>query len=124
MASNLAQRNETQLEPIQNGNWLEPAIDLYENNNEWLIVADLPGVKRDNLKLRFGGNELSIEGRREKPADGARSEVGKGSFWRTFQLPAGIEADNVSADFKHGVVSIHMPKPEAIKPRRVEVKSG
>ena len=120
MNTELTQREERMPETVGSERWLKPACDVFENENEWLITADLPGVINDALSLHLDKDELTIEGKRlaENWNDGV---VG---YRRTFALPSGVDGDKVAAKMKFGVVKIHLPKSAAIKPRRISVKAG
>lgn len=126
MSSEMTQR-ETSLgdrgrpETVQQERWLKPACDVYENEGEWLITADVPGAKRDALHLHLDKNELTIEARR---AEWFGEQADCAGYRRAFTLPVGIDGDKVKAVLSSGVVSIHLPKSDAIRPRRIEVRAG
>ena len=119
MSTELTRRAETKPEKAEE-RWFTPAVDVYENNQEWLIQADLPGVPKEGLRLDLDKDELVIEARWPSE-DGTRTAAG---YRRIFALPAGIDPDKVSAELECGVVSIHLPKSEAVRPRRIAVKAG
>lgn len=98
--------------------WDTPLVDVYENDDEFLLSADLPGVSHDALRIDVDSDELLIEGRRAED-----DRWGQG-FRRTFKLPPGTDYDKVNAELKHGVLWLHLPKAAAIKPRRISVKAG
>jgi len=105
---------------------LSPAVDVYENGDELLLVADIPGVTRDEVSLHFANNQLMIEALR-KPNDSGKllaSEFGPADFLRSFSVPPGLDADKVTAEFREGVLCIHLPKSAAVKPRQIEVRGG
>jgi HSP20 family protein len=103
-----------------------PPVDVYENADEILLVADLPGVLSESLKLDLDNGELLLEAVRTGTGDGRmmEAEYGDCTFQRRFALPAGIDSAKVSADLKNGVLELHLPKAEALKPRRIEVRAG
>jgi HSP20 family protein len=105
---------------------LAPAVDVYENADEILLVADLPGVASDALKVDLDNGELLLEATRTGDSEGrmVESEYGDCTFQRRFALPAGIDAAKVAADLRNGVLELHLPKAEALKPRRIEVRAG
>lgn len=121
MSTELTRHQEARPESVDQERWLKPAVDVYENESEWLITADVPGVKQDLLKLHLDGDELLIEARRSA-IEGV--ELGFVGYRRTFSLPTGVSGDKVVAKLNQGVVSIHLPKSEAIKPRRIAVSAG
>ena len=120
MSKNIAKRQDSQVENIEQTRWRKPACDVYENENEWLITADIPGVNQDALRLHLDGSELTIEGRTKSYEDRPSYD----GFRRSFSVPAGIDTGKVSAKLHSGVVAVHLPKSEAIKPRRIAVQAG
>jgi HSP20 family protein len=105
---------------------LAPAVDVYENADEILLVSDLPGVAPEALKLDLDNGELLLEATRTSVTDSrlVEAEYGDCTFQRRFALPAGIDGAKVAADLKNGVLELHLPKAEALKPRRIEVRAG
>ncbi len=104
-----------------------PALNLWEEGDNLHVEAELPGLKLDDLEIFVNqDNQLTIKGERKplelKEVTWHRQERGFGSFTRTLQLPLDIDPDAVTAEFKHGVLTILLPKKPEIKPRRVEVK--
>ena len=104
-----------------------PALNAWEDDVNLYVEAELPGFSLDDLEIYVTGNHLTIEGERRPPQseNGAwhRQERAYGKFGRVIELPSEVNGTNVSAQFKHGVLSITLPKSEAVKPRRIEVKS-
>jgi HSP20 family protein len=104
-----------------------PPCDVYENDAEVLVVADLPGATAEGLRIHFERNELSLYARREMPdADGeiVRWEYRDATFERRFAVPNGIDASKINAELKDGVLKLHLPKSEAVKPRQIPVQAG
>ena len=106
--------------------WMPP-VDIEESDKEYLIKAELPGMKKEEVKLQVEGGTLSISGERkaEKEEKGKkyhRVERSYGAFTRSFILPEGALAEKISAEFKDGVLMVHLPKEEKAKPRAIEVK--
>lgn len=103
-----------------------PRVDILETEEELLLFADLPGVKPEDLDLHFEGGELRLHGRCA-PRFGERpllaEEYGVGDFYRAFSINEKIAADKISAELKQGVLTIHLPKTEEIKPRKIAIKS-
>lgn len=97
-----------------------PAVDIFENKEELLILADLPGVLKEDLSINFDKGHLTLEGRlrdfgpEEEPFD----------YRRTFVVPQGIDAEKISANLQSGVLRVVLPKPAAIKPRQITVNAG
>jgi len=119
MNTELTRREETRPEMVQQERWIKPACDVFENDNEWLINADVPGCGPDALKLHLDNNELTIEAQR-----GEHVAEDFAGYRRVFTLPSGVDGNNVKAELNHGVVSVHLPKSDAIRPRRIEVTAG
>jgi HSP20 family protein len=106
-----------------------PSVDITESNEEFLIKAELPGVNKDDVKVDIENGVLRIQGERkqEKEEKGKkfhRVERSYGSFLRTFALPTNIEETKLQAQYKDGVLVVHLPKSAAAKPKTVEVKVG
>lgn len=103
-----------------------PNVDIFENENELLLVADLPGVEKDALKINLHNDELRIEATRPMECAGAvlGCEFRSVDFCRVFSMPTGIDHSTVSADLKNGVLYLHLPKSEEIKPRQITVRAG
>lgn len=104
-----------------------PVVDISEDANEYLIKAELPEVKREDVKVTVENGMLTLSGERrlEKQESGKkyhRVERAYGSFVRAFNLPEDTDADQVRADFKDGVLQVHLTKKETAKPRQIEVK--
>ena len=126
MSKDLTKRAEQELERVEHERWITPLVDVYENNQEWLLIADLPGVEKGDLRLHLDKSELTIEATRKATVEGTAlaRELVEGNYRRVFELPAGVDGEKVSAELKEGVVAIHLPKTDALKPRRIEVRAG
>lgn len=104
-----------------------PAMDVEEGDAEYLLKADLPAMKKEDVKISVQDGVLSIEGerRQEKEETGRkfhRVERSYGTFLRRMALPTDVDQKKVVADFKDGVLSIHMPKSPVATERRLDVK--
>jgi HSP20 family protein len=104
-----------------------PLVDIVEDEKEWLVKAELPEVKKEDVKVAVEEGVLSITGERkfekeEKDRKYHRIERSYGSFVRCFSLPEGADASKVSAEFAEGILKVHLPKGEKAKPKSVEVK--
>jgi len=104
-----------------------PTVDIIENGNELLLVADVPGAKADSVDIDYERGVLTIEARVEprqaENADYLLREYGVGDFCRSFQIGEGIDAEKIHAEIANGVLTLHLPKTEALKPRKVEVRA-
>ena len=106
---------------------LAPACDVYENNDEILVIADVPGVASHALEVNLDNGELSVAARREVPAvEGSfvNVEFRSCDFRRRFAVPGGIDASKINAELTDGVLRLHLPKSEALKPRQIAVRAG
>jgi HSP20 family protein len=104
-----------------------PAVDVAETDKEYVIKADLPELKKEDVKVELLDGVLTVEGERkhEKEDKGTtfhRVERSYGKFVRRFALPTEIDSAKVQAEFKEGVLSVHLPKTAAVKPKAIEVK--
>jgi HSP20 family molecular chaperone IbpA len=104
-----------------------PRFDIWEGEDELLLYGDLPGVTPENLDIRFENRELTIHGKvaaRHEGIDFTYGEYGIGDFHRTFTIGEAIDAERISAEMRSGVLTLHLPKSEKLKPRRIEVKGS
>lgn len=104
-----------------------PLVDISEDNHEYLVKAELPELKKEEVKVSVENGELTISGERksEKEEKGKkfhRIERSYGSFLRSFTLPESVSGDKVTAEFKDGMLMVHLPKDEKAKPKTIEVK--
>jgi HSP20 family protein len=104
-----------------------PAVDIAEDDKEYIVKAELPGLNKENIKVSVEGGVLSIAGERkvekeEKNKKYHRIERSYGSFTRSFTLPDDASGEKVNAEFKDGVLKVHLPKEEKAKSKSVEVK--
>ncbi len=123
----LAPRGEAQdREAMAVAEW-SPVVDIIEDEKEYLIKAELPEVPRENVRVTVENGKLSLSGQRtfEKEEENKkyhRVERFYGSFARSFNLPENADSEKVEAEYKDGVLRIHLPKLEKAKPRQIEVK--
>jgi HSP20 family protein len=121
-----ARRKDAAKEAMTVAEWA-PLVDITEDDKEYLIKAELPEVKKEDVKVTVENGVLTITGERkfEKEERGKkyhRIERAYGSFARSFTLPDDADAAKVNAEFKDGVLKVHLAKSEAAKPRQIEVK--
>jgi len=107
--------------------WL-PKIDISENENEFLVRAEVPGIDKKDIDITLSEGLLTIKGEKkfeneEKNENFHRRESSYGSFTRSFQLSSEIENDGIEANYRDGVLKITLPKAEAAAPKKIEVKS-
>ena len=106
-----------------------PRVDITEDDKEYAINAELPGVKKEDVKVSIENGVLSISGERksEKEEKGKkyhRVEQTYGTFMRSFTLPEGSSGEKVNAEFRDGVLKVRLPKHEKAKAKPIEVKVG
>jgi len=104
-----------------------PALDMAEYENESVVVAEMPGVKKEDLKLTVHDGVLTIRGERkahQMPENSSwlRNEIRTGEFSRTIQLPHDVKTDAISAELTNGVLRIMLPKSEEVRPREIAIK--
>lgn len=115
-------------ERLRAGRTYIPSVDILEREEQLLLIADMPGVKTEDLDIRYEHGELTVHGRvqpRTSPDQGGYllREYGIGDFYRAFQVGEGIDADKIEAELQDGVLLLHLPKSEAVLPRKIAVKS-
>ena len=115
-------------EALTVADWV-PSVDISETDTEYLIKAELPEVKKEDVKVTVQDGVLMIQGERqqEKEEKGKkfhRVERSYGSFVRSFTLPNYVDNTNVKAEFKEGILNLHLPKSERAKPKAIEVRVG
>ena len=119
-------RNEQPGEMVNALPVMVPAVDIFENEIEILLHADLPGVRKDDITINIDNGKMILSGMRYIPTNGAASwrELADVEFRRTFAVPQSIDINNVHAELKDGVLHLHLPKSESAKPRQIEITTG
>ena len=107
------------------GMW-NPAVDLYEKDNHFVIKAELPGVDKNDIKVDLQDRVLTLSGERSydnevKEENYYRKERSYGRFQRAFRLPADVDSDKIKAEFKDGVLQVEVPKPDESKAKQVTI---
>jgi len=104
--------------------YLTPAVDIYESDDRLTVVADMPGVGKDDVDVRLEDDVLSIVGNVSHPqrANPTYEEYGLLNYHRQFRLNEAVDRDRIEAELKHGVLTLTLPKTDAARPRRIEVK--
>ena len=133
MASDLTKQDPKQkqeevatAERTRSGTTYSPRVDIWEADDRLLMYADMPGVTAENLDIQFENRELIIHGKvppRHEDINFLYGEYGIGDFYRTFTIGEAIDAANISAELKNGVLTLTLPKTEAVKPRRIQVRA-
>jgi HSP20 family protein len=104
-----------------------PAVDLYEEKNDIVVKAELPGIDKDGIEVNLTNHHLTIKGEKKKAEEIKeenyyRSECSYGSFLRTIELPTDVQSDKVKASFKNGILEVRLPKTEEAKAKEIQVK--
>jgi len=127
--STLAQKDvaqESAPERLREGVTFTPRVDILETDKELILVADLPGVRSEDVELRFEKGQLVLSGH-VKPRLGDKQvvlrEYDEGDFYRAFAIHESIDATKIEASCKQGILTVHLPKVEAVKPRQIAVKA-
>ncbi|MBN1635683.1 MAG: Hsp20/alpha crystallin family protein [Deltaproteobacteria bacterium] len=106
-----------------------PALNVFSNEDDLVITSEIPGVDPEDVEISIEGDSLTIKGLRKaddlQPGEKwHRRERGNGNFTRTLRLPYNVESSRVVADYKNGVLMITLPRAEADKPRKIQVKTA
>jgi HSP20 family protein len=112
-------------EATRNGQFFTPRVDIVETDTELLLYADMPGVNPYDIDLRYEQGELKLRGKvqpREAKGNLIFSEFEIGDFYRGFQVQESIDASKIEAEFKNGVLIVHLPKQESVKPKQVPIR--
>lgn len=112
---------------VLGGHWI-PAVDIYEDDQEFVVKAELPGLESKDVDVQIQENVLTLKGERrlEREIDKERYhrlERSYGTFQRSFTLPNIVEQEKVKAKFKDGVLEIRIPKEERVKPKQIKVEA-
>ena len=104
--------------------YITQPVDIYETADGLVVKADLPGVSKEGLDVRVENNLLTIRGKaaHAAPGDSVYREYELVNFFRQFELNERVDQSKISADLKHGVLTLNLPKAEEAKPRKIEVK--
>lgn len=116
-----------QPEQTRSGRTYLPAVDIVENDDELLLLADVPGVRAEGIDIDYERGQLTIrarvEPRQSAQTDYVLREYSVGDFVRTFQVGEGIDESKIQAEVSAGVLTLHLPKAEAAKTRKIAVRA-
>jgi HSP20 family protein len=106
-----------------------PALDVWETDGELVYAFDLPGIPQDKISIEFEDGAVTVSAERERQLETSEDRLYRferrfGTFSRTLSLPAGVGEDSIRADYRDGVLEIHVAKPEQPKPRRIQIGSS
>jgi HSP20 family protein len=112
----------------QTSEWGLP-LDVVENEDNYVVKASVPGIKPDDLEITYNKGMLVIRGEIKDESETTEGEYHLrerrfGAFSRTISLPTTVKADEIQADYKDGILSLHLPKAEEVKPKRIPIGSG
>jgi HSP20 family protein len=116
----------TPAEHTRSGHYFQPNVDIIERADELTVLADVPGAAADGIDLNFEDGTLTIHAKvppRNENVDFLVREYSVGDFYREFRVNETIDVGRISAEFSDGVLTLHLPKVEAAKPRKITVKS-
>jgi len=104
-----------------------PVIDIEEDNENFIVKAELPGMRKEDIKISVRGNSLVVSGERKQESETKsktfhRIERSYGKFTRTITLPSEADADKVKASYKDGILIVTLPKPETLKAKEIEIE--
>lgn len=110
-------------------NQFAPACDVEEIDDHYLLSLEMPGIKKDDIKLEMRDNQMIISGERrqeeqKKEKGYSYSERRFGKFQRSFTLPSGIDGDKIEANYQDGVLRVVVPKAESVKPKQIKITNG
>jgi HSP20 family protein len=119
--------NTARPEPTYGARHFTPRVDILETEKELLLFAEMPGVRTEDVDLRYENGELVLHGKvpakaNDKPM--LLNEYDEGDFYRVFRIDETIDATKIAAECKNGVLTVHLPKTEAVRPRQIEVKTA
>lgn len=103
-----------------------PLVDIYENENDFFVEAQLPGMKKEDIKIEIDQGKLFVSGEsckenEIKKENYYKKEIIEGKFFRSFILPKNIDKDKLNASFKDGILKIRLPKIEEAKPKQIKI---
>ncbi|HZP83394.1 MAG TPA: Hsp20/alpha crystallin family protein [Chthonomonadaceae bacterium] len=108
----------------QQEQWVAPPVDIYETEEGLTVIADLPGVSKDNLDIEVKNDLLTLQAKAQAamPGEPIYQEFQLGQFFRQFRLADTVDTNHIQAELKHGVLTLHLPKSEEARPRKIEVQ--
>lgn len=122
----LVARNEQRGDLVNQLPLTTPAVDIFENEGEILLHAEMPGVMKEDIAINIDNGKMLLSGVRKVETTGAASwrEFADTEFRRTFSVPQSIDIDKVHAELKDGILRLHLPKSESARPRQIEITAG
>ncbi len=113
-------------EALETESWVAPLVDIYETTDNYNLVANMPGVAREDVKIKIEEGDLVIMGRTnflgELQQKFLMKEIDPSNYYRKFKISESIDEDKIDAKLDNGRLYVHLPKVERIKPRTIEIK--
>ena len=114
-------------EQTRSGTYYRPNVDILERPEELVVLADIPGASGEDIDINFEDGTLTmyakVKPRQPDDTEYLVREYGVGDFYRTFRVSEAVDASQIAAEYTDGVLTLHLPKAEAAKPRKIEVKA-
>ena len=111
---------------LENESWMAPLVDIYETDNNYFLIASMPGVKREDVKIKLEDGDLIIMGRKHLGDEENRrylmKEIDPSNYYRKFKLSESVDDDKIDASMENGILKIYLPKVERVKPKTIEIK--
>jgi HSP20 family protein len=117
---------QTSPEATRGGVYFTPRIDIFENDKGLTLTADLPGARPEDVDLRYDKGELLLHARvqpRARSGEDLLNEYEVGDFYRAFSIHESIDSSKIGADFKNGVLTVHLPKVAAAQPKQISIRA-
>ena len=127
LATKLPSTGAVMPERTRGGVAYSPLVDILETDEELVIYADMPGLEPDHIDIRFDNGELTVHGRVDRPEperDYLLHEYGVGDYVRTFVVYEDVDQEKIHAEYKNGVLMVHLPKAAEAKPKKIPVKAS
>ncbi len=114
--------------PGYKGSWIPP-VDIIENDEAIMVKAELPGIKKDDIQLKIHDGILTISGQKKSENNNEKEKIYRnermyGPFCRSFSLPTTVDAGKIKASYKNGILTVNLPKVEAVKPKEIPIEVG
>jgi len=122
--ANRDERKDRNVGRVEQQAWFSPEVNIFETPDGYVLEGEMPGVTREGLEITLEGNTLTIVGHRNEADFGANPvyrESRTGSFRRVFELDPAIDTSKINAKMEQGVLKLHLPKAEKVKPRKIQV---
>ncbi len=112
---------------LENESWMAPLVDIYETDDDYILMANMPGVNKEDVKIKLEDGDLIIMGRKhDNVYDENRhylmKEIDSSNYYRKFNLSESIDDEKIDAAMENGILKIHLPKVERVKPKTIEIK--